>query len=162
TKLFPHALESNEYLAGNDEDRAKDLQDAFADPDIKAVLCTRGGYGCARLLPHLNFDEIAASHKMLLGFSDVTTLHLALNRRGRPTIHCPMALTLHYPREPWVYESFKEILKGNPEPPAEAPRGTTINPGIAEGPMTGGCLCLICDSIGTPEAIDAKGRLLLI
>ncbi len=162
TKLFPHALDSADYLAGTDEDRAKDIQDAFDDPEVKAVLCTRGGYGCARLIPHLNFDRIAASRKMLVGFSDITTLHLALNRRGIPTIHAPMALTLHYSREPWVYESFKRILKGNLEVPEGSPRGTTINHGTAEGKITGGCLCLIADSIGTHEAIDTRDKLLLI
>src|SRR6202035_3242734 len=78
-RLSEHALERDSYLAGSDEDRAKDLQLAFEDPEVAAVLCSRGGYGCARLFPYLDLDKMAASRKLFLGFSDITTLHLALN-----------------------------------------------------------------------------------
>src|SRR5580698_9894772 len=87
TKVSPHALEADGYLAGTDRQRAEDLQSAFDDPETSAVFCNRGGYGCARLLPLLDLDRIANSGKMFLGFSDITTLHLALNRRGMPTVH---------------------------------------------------------------------------
>jgi len=93
-----HALDREAYLAGTDEHRASDLMRAFADPDVTAVYCSRGGYGCARLFPFLDLDAIARSGKMFLGFSDITTLHLALNRRGLVTYHAPMALTLAYDR----------------------------------------------------------------
>lgn len=160
--LGRHALDADGFLAGRDEDRARDLQDAFADPDVAAVMCTRGGYGCARLFPHLDLDAIVASRKMLLGFSDVTTLHVALNRRGMPTVHAPMALTLHYEREPWVIESFLRVLGGDLRAPENAPPGYPAVGGIAEGLMAGGCLCLLTDSIGTPNALDAEGKLLVI
>lgn len=161
-KVMPHALEVDDYLAGSDADRAADLIAAFADPEVVAVLCTRGGYGCARLFPYLDLDAIAASGKMFLGFSDITTLHVALNRRGMPTIHAPMALTLHYQREPWVYESFKRVLRGDLTAPEEAPRGETVVGGIAEGEVVGGCLCLLADTIGTPEELPTDGKIVLI
>jgi muramoyltetrapeptide carboxypeptidase len=157
-----HALERDFYLAGTDRARAGDLQKAFDDPDVAAVYCSRGGYGCARLMPYLDLDVIAASGKMFLGFSDITTLHLALNRRGLPTVHAPMALTLTTPREDWVIASFLSCLKGENPIPAEAPRGETVVGGSAEGEVTGGCLCLLADSIGTPDALDAGGKILLI
>jgi muramoyltetrapeptide carboxypeptidase len=161
-KVMPHALDSTDYLAGDDRTRAKDLQDAFADPDVHAVLCNRGGYGCARLFPYLDLDAMAAERKMLLGFSDITTLHVALNRRGCPTVHAPMALTLSYPREPWVIESLRRVLRNDLTPPAEAPRATTVVGGVAEGDVVGGCLCLLCDTLGTPEAWETEGKILLI
>ena len=68
-----------------------------------------------------------------IGFSDVTTLHLALNRRGLATVHAPMALTLHYPRPEWVYESFRRVLRGDYAAPEDAPRGETLVPGDRGG-----------------------------
>jgi len=161
-KIMPNALASDAYLAGTDAQRAQDLQAAFDDPEVDAVLCTRGGYGCARLLEHLDLDRIARSGKMFLGFSDITTLHLALNRRGMPTVHSPMAITLSTARQEWVYESFRRVLRGNLEVPAAAPNATTVVGGVAEGVVTGGCLCLIGDSIGTPDSIDCEGKIVLI
>lgn len=161
-KPFSHALDRHAYLAGHDADRAADLMAAFDDPEVSAVFCTRGGYGCARLFPHLDLDRIAATGKPLIGFSDITTLHLALNRRGLATIHAPMALTLHYPRADWVYESFRRALRGDYAAPDDAPRAKTLVSGMAEGEVTGGCLCLLCDSLGTPDALETEGKILLI
>jgi muramoyltetrapeptide carboxypeptidase len=161
-RIAPHALEADGYLSGTDEQRAADLQEAFDDPETSAVVCTRGGYGCARLLQYLDLDRIARSGKMLCGFSDVTALHVALNRRGMPTVHSPMALTLHYPRETWVHDSFLRALTGDLKVPEEAPQPTEIVGGVAEGQTVGGCLCLLTDSIGTPEALDARDKILVI
>lgn len=160
--VMPHALDEGDYLAGADEARAADLRSAFEDDSVGAVVCTRGGYGCARLLPYLDLDRIAATRKPFLGFSDITTLHTALNRRGMATVHAPMALTLHYPREPWVIESFRRVLRGDLVCPADAPPGKTVVGGIAEGIVTGGCLCLVTDGIGTLEAVDATDKILLL
>lgn len=162
TKLSPHALDSTGYLAGADRDRAADLQDAFDDPETAAVLCNRGGYGSARLLPYLDLDKIAATRKLFIGFSDITALHAALNRRGLATLHAPMSLTLHYDREPWVYDSFLRALKGDLTPPAEAPMAQTVVGGSVEAETAGGCLCLLTDGIGTPEELDAEGKILFI
>jgi muramoyltetrapeptide carboxypeptidase len=158
----PNALLEEDYLAGSDSARAKDLQDAFDDPLVDGIICTRGGYGSARILPLLDLDRMAASRKIFAGFSDITTLHLALNRRGLPTLHSPMALTLHYERPPWVIDSFKRSLRGDLDPPQEAPPGETLVGGIAEGESVGGCLCLLTDSIATPDELDAKGKILFI
>ncbi len=154
--------ERDGYLAGTDAQRAEDLQKAFFDPGVSAVMCSRGGYGAARLLPMLDLDRMAESGRMFCGFSDVTTLHLALNRRGLVTYHTPMPITLSAPREPWVIDSFKRLLKGDATIPQEAPKGETIVPGVAEGPVVGGCLCLLTDSLGTPESLDCDGKILII
>lgn len=162
TKVFPHALDRDAMLAGRDVDRADDIMAAFRDPDVDAVFCSRGGYGCARLFPFLDIAEIAKSRKMLIGFSDITTLHLALQSYGAVSIHAPMALTLAYDREPWVVDSFFRILQGDGTVPDGASVGEEVVPGVAEGVLVGGCLCLLCDSIGTPHALETKGRLLII
>ncbi len=161
-QLGEHVLAQTDYLAGSDEDRAADLMAAFRNPEAAAVLCSRGGYGCARLLPLLDLDEMAASGKMFLGFSDISTLHFALNRRGLVTIHSPMLLSFNVEREPWVLESFLNVLTGKDPIVANAPKGETIVAGQAEGVVTGGCLCLITDSLATPDSIDMQNKIVLI
>jgi muramoyltetrapeptide carboxypeptidase len=158
----PHAFEKLGYLSAPDSVRAADLMGAFHDPAVDAVLCSRGGYGCARLLPYLDLDVIATSGKMFAGFSDITTLHTALNRRGLVTLHAPMMITLDTERESWVVESFLRALKGQDSLSVAHPPAKCVVPGTAEGRTTGGCLCLINDSIGTPEAIDFTGKIVLI
>jgi muramoyltetrapeptide carboxypeptidase len=79
-----------------------------------------------------------------------------------PTLHSPMPLTLHYPRPEWVYGSFLRALKGDLTPPIEAPPAQTLVGGVAEGRSVGGCLCLLTDAIGTPEAMDPRDAILFI
>ncbi len=161
-EISPHAFDRTGYLAGSDADRAEDLQNAFHDPDVAGVFCARGGYGCARLFPYLDLDLIAATRKLFCGFSDITTLHIALNRRGLPTVHSPMALTLSVPRSDWVYESFLRTLRGELDPPDGVPRSETVVGGVAEGVVSGGCLVLIAVSLGTPESIECQDRIVLL
>ena len=157
-----HALATGDYLAGCDADRADDLSEAFMDPSVDAVLCSRGGYGSARLMPHLDFPALAAQAKLILCFTDITTLHLALNARGLPTLHAPMALSLHWPREAWVYESFLRALRGDLSAPADAPHGAKVVGGTVSGQVTGGCLVLLADAVGTPYAMQAAGKIVLL
>lgn len=161
-RFGPHTFDQEFYLAGSDRDRAHDLNRAFADPEVRAVICSRGGYGCARLLPYLDLDAIAASNKLFGGFSDVTTLHFALNRRGLVTLHSPMMITLSVDRPEWVTESFLNALKGADPIPDSASKGETIVSGTAEGIVTGGCLCLITDSLATPDSVEMKDKIVLI
>lgn len=161
--LGKHVFDTADHLAGADRDRAADLVAAWEDEKIQAILCSRGGYGCARLLPYLDLDALAAAPKLFVGFSDITTLHLALNRRGLVTIHGPMPITFSVERPAWVVENFVRTLS---EPrwslPAGAPKPRTLTSGVAEGRLLGGCLALICDAIGTDALPDFEGALLLL
>lgn len=157
-----HVYASHAYLAGTDAQRADDLNAAFADPEVDAIMCSRGGYGCARLLPLLDLDAAAASGKMLCGFSDVTTLHLALNRRSLVTMHTPMLITLSVDREPWVYESLWNCLEGRDPLAPMAKQPETLVGGTAEGEITGGCMCLMTDSLATADALDCAGKIVII
>lgn len=161
-QVAPHALAEGSYLAGRDEDRLADLRDAFLDPGVDAVCCTRGGYGCARLVQSLDFAELAATDKLFIGFSDITTLHLGLNAHGLATAYAPMALTFHWAREAWVYESLASLLSGRDSIAKSAPAGSSVVGGRATGLVTGGCLCLLTDSIGTAYPLDARGRIVVI
>ena len=161
-KLYPSTYRASGYLAGTDVERAADLAAAFHDPETQAVYCARGGYGTSRLMPHLNLDALAATNKLFIGFSDVTILHAALNHRGLPTLHAPMAISFNLDREPWVHKSFTSAIKGENPIPADAPKGICVTKGNAVGTVVGGCLVLICDLIGTPEQIDMADKIVLI
>jgi muramoyltetrapeptide carboxypeptidase len=162
TKEMPNVRARNGHLAGTDAERVADLHAAFADPEVHAVLCARGGYGAARLLPHLDLDAIAATGKPLFGFSDITALHVALNRRGLRTFHSPMVGTFAKARPEWVRRSLLAALAGKNPFEAEAPCGSALVPGWATGTLAGGCLSLLADSLGTPEAFEATGKIVLL
>lgn len=160
--LGKHVFDSEHYLAGSDADRAADLMDAFLDPEVDCVMCSRGGYGCARLFPYLDLDAMAGSGKMFCGFSDVTTLHTALNNRGLASFHMPMLLTFTVERPAWVVESWLNLLIGDDPIVAGAPVGECVVEGEAEGEVGGGCLVLMADSLGTSEEIETAGKLVMI
>ena len=90
-RIYPGVYERDGYLAGSDEVRLRDLHAAFANPDVDAIFCLRGGYGTPRLLDALDFDLLRANPKPFVGYSDITALHLAINRyAGFATFHGPM------------------------------------------------------------------------
>lgn len=91
-KPAPHLTRRYGYLAGSDRDRAADVNAMFADSQVRAIFAVRGGWGCARILPLLDWSAIRANPKLLVGFSDVTALHLAIAAKaGYPSIHGPNA-----------------------------------------------------------------------
>jgi muramoyltetrapeptide carboxypeptidase len=161
-----HAFDRRGYLAGEDRDRAADLNAMFAREDVKAVLCTRGGYGASRILDYLDWDTIRAHPKPLIGYSDITTLHIAFLRYTDMVVyHAPMIITLSRDVSEHAIQNLFDVLE-KPEPLGtyDTREGNvqTLVPGIAEGELTGGCLCLVTATCGTPEQIDAKGKILVI
>ncbi|MCS6923892.1 MAG: LD-carboxypeptidase [Fimbriimonadales bacterium] len=164
--LGEHALARRGYLGGTDEQRARDLMAMFAREDIDAVLCSRGGYGAARLIPYLDPAVFRNHPKLLIGYSDITVLHLWLLRQvGLVGIYAPMPITMtrHIPDHAMaVFWRALEV----PEPLGELPSWEapyrTIVPGKAQGRITGGCLCLMADSIGTPYEIDTRDAIVVI
>ena len=160
-RIYPHTFTRSDYLAGSDQDRASDLMTAFTD-DADAIICSRGGYGCSRLVPYLDRDVMASSGKLLYGFSDITVLHAMLSNRGVPSVHSPMALTLNTPREEWVYQSFRASLYGHDPIQVEAPPSTCVVPGEAEGIVVGGCLILLADLIGTRDQLNMDDKIVVI
>ncbi len=160
-RVYPHTFTRTDYLAGSDRDRATDLMTAFTD-DSNAVLCSRGGYGCSRLVPYLDRDRMAHAGKLLFGFSDITVLHAMLSNRGMPSVHSPMALTLNTPREEWVYASFRASLYGQNCIVPGAPDSTCVVPGECEGTVVGGCLILLADLIGTADQLDTRDKIVVI
>ena len=153
------------YFAADDAQRAKDLQDAFSDPTIQGILCIRGGYGAGRLLPLLNWRDIARHPKPFYGYSDVTALHIALNQRCHMvSYHAPMPSTEWYKGlDEFTMTYLRRALFGALTGPM--PLGDTVEAlqgGKAKGALCGGNLSLICDSLGTPWEIDTRGKLLFL
>jgi len=167
--LFPHVLDRYGHLAGCDRDRAKDLMDAFCDDSVDAIVCTRGGGGSVRTLPFIDFDVIRAHPKPFVGYSDITVLHLAIERMtGLRTFYGPMVGSdFHRPVTPPCRTSWESALRGAPRPrrllPDNEPRRpTTLIGGRAEGELCGGCLCLVVSLMGTPYEIDTRGKILFL
>jgi muramoyltetrapeptide carboxypeptidase len=155
-RVAPHARDTHRYLAGRDDDRAADLQHALDDGDIKAVFAARGGYGAARLLPSLRLGQV---HRPLVGFSDTTALHLALQARGVRSVHGPVVTQLA--KSPaHVIERLFTVLEGGTPAPLSGTR--TVVRGRAEGPLLGGNLSVLTRLIGTPYLPSLRGCVLLL
>lgn len=157
------------YLAGDDARRAEEWREAVADPEARAILCARGGYGAMRLLPAIDPAPLLARPKLLLGFSDVTALHAVLNRAGLATVHGPGVTQLaRLPDE--ALRHLEAVLRRS-APPAGAGRpaagaglegSASIHPGRASGPLLGGSLTLLSHLAGTPYAPRLEGAILLL
>jgi muramoyltetrapeptide carboxypeptidase len=145
------------YLAGDDARRRAELDRALADPVARAVFAARGGYGTLRLLAGLRPPR---APKAVVGFSDLTALHLALQRAGWVTVHGPVVTQLaRQPREA-VARLFALLEDGTAPPPPLA--GTPLVPGIAEGPLVGGNLSLLTRLLGTPRLPRLRDAVLLL
>ena len=165
--LFPSALAAGPlYYAGSAAARAADLHAAFLDPSIAAVLCTRGGWGSAELLPLLDAALLRAHPKPFLGFSDHTTLHLFFAKAcGLVTFYAPM-LSPDFARDDGVdLRTFNAALTQTEPWQVGVAEGLRIlKPGPpARGTLFGGCLSLLVESLGTPWALQppADGILFL-
>lgn len=162
------------YLAGPDERRAEELMRAFTDPEVDAVFPGTGGYGTMRILDLLDYDAIRANAKILIGFSDVTGLHVALDTK------CNM-VTFHSPNPQWGLGSWdnlpefsakyfwRSLLAGQNtgaegfayEAPRYSPLGSYAD-GVGEGPLCGGNLSLIAGLTGSEYQLDTRGKVLFL
>ncbi|MEU6418513.1 S66 peptidase family protein [Streptomyces spiralis] len=152
-----------DYLAGTDADRAADLQRAWCDPEVDAVLCARGGYGVQRMVDLLDWDAMrAAGPKVFVGFSDITALHEAFaTRLGLVTLHGPMAAGVDFVKNARAQEHLKATLFEPETVRTIASGGTALVPGRARGVTLGGCLALLAADLGTPSARPAAAGGLL-
>lgn len=168
-RLMPHAADSyHGYLAGTDEQRLADLVDAFQDPDVDAILCARGGFGCPRLLPHLPWDIVRQHPKLFMGFSDVTVLlNTFYDQCGLVGLYSPM-VTSNLVQEnqaftwaQWDRLTGVEATTAPLELANQDPYQCFV-PGMAEGRLMGGNLTLLTTLCGTPWQPDFKGAVVFI
>jgi len=163
TRRGAHVLDRHGYLGGQDVARASDLMTMFRDPDVKAILPLRGGWGCARLLPYLDYDVIRANPKILCGYSDVTALLLALyTRAGLVSYHGPVGTSTW---NDFSSAYFRRVLfDGIPVimPAPDRAAVETITPGVARGRLIGGNLSVFSALVGTPYVPDTSGHLIFL
>ena len=153
------------YFAGSHRQRATALMDLFTDPEIKAIFCARGGYGCQHLLDLLDPEIVQAHPKIFLGYSDVTVLLQFLeNQCGLVCFHGPMVAKEFAQGEPYyVRESLLDCLtRTRPGQRLRCPGSRALRPGKARGRLTGGCLSLLAASIGTPFELQSQGKILFL
>ncbi|HEV8581873.1 MAG TPA: LD-carboxypeptidase [Thermoanaerobaculia bacterium] len=173
TKRGANLLARRGYFAGSDEQRAADLNAMFADPEVRAIHCVRGGWGCARLLPLLDWKTIERHPKIVLGYSDITALLLSLHARtGLVTFHGPVGGSQWNPfnvgylkrvlqeGEAVTFENLKEI--GEDDLTVVENRVQTLRPGTARGRLLGGNLTVLASLVGTPYLPDWDGCILFL
>ncbi len=161
---LPSIFDRDLYFAGNAQRRLHEFHEMFSRPEIKAIICARGGYGCNYLLPNIDIGLIKANPKIFCGCSDVTTLLTFLcDRAGMVTFHGPM-LNVDTRPDGVDEESWDAALASGQSYEREfaAEEVQTLVPGRAQGMLYGGCLSLLCASLGTPYEIETRGTILFI
>src|SRR5271167_970597 len=162
---LPSILERDLYFAGSAERRLNELHEMFRRREVRAILCARGGYGCNYLLPHLDLALIHRNPKIFTGCSDVTTLLTYLcDAAELVTFHSPMAAG-DFGRPDGVDEDawFAAVAYAKPyERAFETSEVEPLTKGMAEGILYGGCLSLLCASLGTPYEIRTRGTILFL
>ncbi|MFD2033942.1 LD-carboxypeptidase [Belliella marina] len=171
-KLGENLKNRRGHLAGTDEERAKDLNGMFADPEVKAIICIRGGSGAARILPMIDYEMIKQNPKPLLGYSDITALHLAIHSKtGLITFHGPNGTgswnnfnvqqfeNVFFKQEKVIFQN--EVVKGD-DLVVKANRTIPMTPGKVEGRILGGNLTVLTALSGTPYLPDFKDSILFL
>ena len=150
------------YLAGPDTQRAALVMKMFDDPVVKAIICARGGFGSMRLLPLLDYKRIREQSKILVGFSDVTALLMALYVRcGLVTFHGPVAASLPASDRASLTALIAAVAGDTPVE-LTATGATVIRPGMGRGPVLAGNLTTLCHLIGTPFQPSTRDHILLL
>jgi muramoyltetrapeptide carboxypeptidase len=191
-RVMAHAEGRRGWVSGTPQERVADLHDAFADPDVRAVLCTIGGLHSAQLLPLLDFDLIAANPKIFCGYSDITSLHLAIHgMTGLVTFYGPAVIpqwgAVGGPLD-YMVDHFAQVVEG-PQPAGALPRADfeiqdtdferaertgeplrrspsrpreVLRSGRASGPLVAACLPVARNLLGTPWQPDVGGHVLVL
>lgn len=166
-----HALDAWGYLAGTDENRAADLNAALVDPEVSGIICLQGGYGAARFLDRLNYEAIRSNPKVLVGYSDVTALLLAIYAQaGAVSFHGPIALSTF---DGFDVDNLNKAIKrveplglmpspSTPQGSAPEPPAATLHPGKAAGRLVGGNLSLVASLVGSPYLPSFDGHILFL
>jgi len=173
-KVGAHVLARHGYLAGRDHERAADVNAMFKDPGVHAVLCVRGGWGCARILPMIDYDAIRRQPKILLGYSDITALHTAIHARtGLVTFHGPVGISrwnkfnvdwlkrVLFDAEAVTLQNERAFDPDDSLTQVEN-RIRTLTAGTARGRMIGGNLTVLTAILGSSYLPEWKGRILFL
>jgi len=158
--LGNHIKKNHRYFAGSDRERADDFLEMMQNESVDAVFCARGGSGSARIIPYIEEIKLL-SPKIFVGCSDITTLLVYLSQKhGFVTFHGPMVATPSFQISASL-EYLLKVLSGDMVT-MHAPSLSALKQGCAKGILTGGCLTLLCTTIGTEYEMDTKDKLLFV
>lgn len=172
----PNVARKWEYLAGTDEERVNELNEAIRNPEVKAIFAIRGGFGLTRILDRIDYDSLRKSPKVVVGYSDLTALHLAIARKTQlVTFHGPMPMSNLWqgdtPKYKYANDAFRRVIFAESYSDRTVgfaiplPAGMSIKAlvgGKATGRLVGGNLSLVCATLGTPYAIEPKDSILFL
>lgn len=160
--LGTHVFSRSDQFAGTDEQRMRDLQHMLDDPSIRAVICSRGGYGTVRIIDHLDFTGFRAAPKWIIGYSDITVLHAHIQRHlSTESLHATMPVNMKEDTPAESLESLRNVLFGT-RISYTLPRSPSGRIGSGEGPLTGGNLSILCSLLGSVSEPETKGRILFL
>lgn len=160
-EISKSALSSFGRYAGTDQERLEDLQNALDRPDIDVILCSRGGYGVIHLIENLSFQKLQEHPKWLIGYSDISILHAAMQQNGVASIHAPMCRHLSEEKEDISALFLKEILFGQ-KPTYKLESHSLNRKGTTTGILKGGNLSILASLRGTPYDINPENTILFI
>lgn len=158
-----HLFGALNQFSGTDAERAADFISAWTNPEIKAIFCARGGYGTMRFLEHVPENLFKQAGKVLCGYSDITTLHLALNKAGVQTVHSPMAVNFQsnsFENRENIRHLEQLLFNGKIELNVSEILSVNLKP--FSGNIIGGNLSLVYASLGTPEQPETEGKILFL
>lgn len=158
-----HVFAEHFQYAGTDTNRLADVQEALDDADCKAIICARGGYGTVRIIDELDFSEFIKYPKWVVGYSDITALHLAVNKLGCGSIHGTMP-PFFFDKNGEANKNLKslmDVLQGR-EVSYQFQTNKKQRQGTAEGEMIGGNLSLLTSLIGSEYELDTDGKILFV
>lgn len=170
-KFAEHVLNGHGYKSRTIEERLEDLNSMFLDEEVRGIFCIRGGYGSGQLLDVIDYELIRSNPKIFVGYSDITALHLAINKKsGLVTFHGPVLLsgfssfTMEQLKKALFNNEAIGLLSNPDDKKGERKKYPilTIRSGMAKGRLTGGNLSLITSLMGTPYEIDTKNSILFL
>ena len=156
----------NGPFAGNPEERAGDINSMFADPSVDAIFCARGGYGCNKVLPLLDYELIKKNPKIFIGFSDITACLSSITQKTKlVSFHGPMLVSNKNGPIEYNIKIMQQVLSGSSnmiiDVPEEMPTHV-LQPGVGTGPLWGGNITLLINRLGTDDSIDTDGVILFL
>ena len=158
--LSKNCFGNHYYFSGTDEERMLDFQFGIDHPDVRAILCARGGYGSIRLVDRINWANMLREPKWLIGFSDITVFHHRLNKLGVQSIHGSMPINFEKNTEA-ALKSLVNTLKGS-WPQFLLPPNQSNKPGVAIGNLIGGNLSIVYSMLGTDDQYDFEDSILFL
>lgn len=164
-KVGKHAYNINHQMAGTEAEKVEDIQQFICDPEVRAIVSTRGGYGCVKIIDQLDFGPLAKQNKWFVGYSDITVFHSHIHQNfGTPTLHATMPVNISAMPSLIENETNKSLIAAlmGQDLVYDLPNHPLNVPGDAKGVLVGGNLSVLCSLCGSTSNIDTQGKILFL